>query len=68
MFFGGTGTDAMVVVMCSGGRVLGANGISLKGGNTDLERSPPPGLCERENTAMKLQYFAVKYNFKYNIL
>lgn len=37
-----------MTVMCSGGRSLGANGTSRKGGETDLERSPPPGLCERE--------------------
>lgn len=34
--------------MCSGGWSLGANGTFKKGGKTDLERSPPPGLCERE--------------------
>lgn len=33
--------------MCSGGWNLGANGISRKGGRTDLERSSP-GLSERE--------------------
>ncbi len=43
-----TGTDTMVPVMCGGDWTLGANGTSIKGGKTDLERSPPPGLCKRE--------------------
>lgn len=38
----------MVVVLCSGEWSLGVNWTSSKGGKTDLERSPPPGLCERE--------------------
>lgn len=42
------GTAATVAVMCGGGGSLGAKGHSVKGGKTDLEWSPPPGLCERE--------------------
>lgn len=57
-----------MVLMCSGGWRLGASGTSRKEGKTDLERSPPPGLCERENMAMKPQYCAVKYHFKNYIL
>lgn len=37
-----------MTVMCGGGWCLGANRTSRKGGKTDVERSPPPGLCERE--------------------
>lgn len=34
--------------MCSGKWSFGANGTSREVGKTDLERSPLPGLCERE--------------------
>lgn len=34
--------------MCDGGWSLEANETSKKGDKTVLERSPPPGLCERE--------------------
>lgn len=37
-----------MVVTCIGGGSLEANGTSIKGGKTDLERFPPPGLCEKE--------------------
>lgn len=40
--------EAAVVEMCSGGWGTGTKGLSRRGGKTDLERSPPPGLCERE--------------------
>jgi len=46
----------MVAVMCSGRRDLEANVTSMKGGITDVERSPPPGLYKREDIAMKLPY------------
>lgn len=58
----------VVAIMCSGRWDLGAFVTSIKGGNTDVERSPPPGLCERENISMKAPYLARKYHFEYNII